>query len=66
MVQPGVFEYPVKKLGLCAGITNAPYTTTTEVFPDSARASPEQCNAAQVAAIRAGLDFALAQAHVPD
>jgi len=61
MVQPGVINYPVKKLGLCTGITNARYTTTTEVYPDSPRATPQQCNAAQVAAIRAGLDFALAQ-----
>jgi hypothetical protein len=59
MVQPGVINYPVKKLGLCAGITNARYTTTTEVYPDSPRATPQQCNAAQVAAIRAALEFAL-------
>ncbi len=59
MVQPGVINYPVRKLGLCAGITNARYTTTTEVYPDSPKATPEQCNAAQVAAIRAALDFAL-------
>ena len=66
VVQPGVINYPVRKLGLCAGVTNARYTTTTEVYPDSPRATPAQCNAAQVAAIRAGLDFALAQAHAGD
>ncbi|HEY0332868.1 MAG TPA: M14 family metallocarboxypeptidase [Stenotrophomonas sp.] len=58
---PGVINYPVKQLGLCAGITQARYTTTTEVYPDSPLATPEQCNAAQVAAICAALDFALAQ-----
>lgn len=61
VVAPGVINYPVKSLGLCAGLTNATYTTTTEVYPDSPNASPEQCNAAQVAAVRAALDFALAR-----
>jgi len=60
VVAPGVINYPLKELGLCAGITNAPYKTTTEVYPDSARATPEQCNAAQAAAVRAAIDFALA------
>jgi len=60
VVAPGVIEYPLAKLGLCAGITSAPYKTTTEVYPDSPRATPEQCNAAQVAAVCAAIDFALA------
>jgi hypothetical protein len=60
MVAPGVINYPLKKLGLCAGITDALYKTTTEVYPDSPRATPEQCNRAQVAAVCAALDFALA------
>ncbi len=61
VVAPGVIEYPLKRLGLCARITDAPYTTTTEVYPDSPRATPQQCNDAQVAAICAALDFVLAQ-----
>lgn len=60
VVAPGVIRYPLRQLGLCAGITGARYTTTTEVYPDSPRATPEQCNAAQVAAVRAAIDFALA------
>ena len=60
VVAPGVIEYPLKRLGLCAGITPSPYKTTTEVYPDSPRATPEQCNAAQVAAVCAAIDFALA------
>ena len=60
VVAPGVINYPLKKLGLCAGITDATYTTTTEVYPDSPRATAEQCNEAQVAAVRAAIDFALA------
>jgi hypothetical protein len=62
VVAPGVIRYPMKQLGLCAGITNARYTTTTEVYPDSPGATPEQCIAAQVAAVRAALDFALEHA----
>jgi hypothetical protein len=60
MVAPGVINYPLKRLGLCASITDAPYKTTTEVYPDSPRATPEQCNAVQVAAVCAAIDFALA------
>ena len=61
VLAPGVIEYPMSALGLCAGITGARYTTTTEVYPDSPRATAQQCNAAQVAAVCAALDFALAQ-----
>ncbi|WP_293394165.1 M14 family metallocarboxypeptidase [Nevskia sp.] len=60
VVAPGVIRYPLKQLGLCAGITSARYRTTTEVYPDSPRASPEQCIAAQVAAVTAAIDYALA------
>lgn len=59
VVAPGVIHYPVRQLGLCAGITDARYTTTTEVYPDSPRATPAQCNAAQVVAICAALDYAV-------
>lgn len=60
VVAHGVINYPVKQLGLCAGITDARYTTTTEVYPDSASATAAQCNDAQVAAIRAAIAWALA------
>lgn len=59
VLAPGVIEYAVKDLGLCTGLTDARFTTVTEVYPDSPRATPEQCIEAQVAAVRAGLDFAL-------
>jgi hypothetical protein len=62
VVAPGVIEYPLKRLGLCAGMTDAPYKTTTEVYPDSPRTTPAECNAAQVAAICAAIDYALARA----
>ena len=60
VVDRGVIEYPCRALGLCAGATDAPFVTTTEVYPDSPRATPAQCNAAQVAAVRAAIDHALA------
>jgi hypothetical protein len=58
-IAPGVVQYPVRQLGLCTGITGARYTTITEVYPDSARTTPAQCNAAQVAAVSAAIEFAL-------
>ena len=60
VVAPGVIRYALRQLGLCAGVTDARYRTTTEVYPDSPRATVAQCNDAQVAAVRAGIDFALA------
>ena len=60
VVAPGVIRYPLRALGLCAGLTSARYRTTTEVYPDSPRATAEQCNAAQATAVRAAIDFALA------
>lgn len=60
VVAPGVIEYAFGPLGLCAGISGAKYTTTTEVYPDSPRATPQQCNDAQAAAVRAAIDFVLA------
>lgn len=57
LVAHGVIHYAMQALGLCAGITGARYTTTTEVYPDSPRATPEQCIAAQVVAVCAGVEF---------
>jgi hypothetical protein len=57
LVARGVIEYPLEYLGLCAGITSAPYKTTTEVFPDSPHVTSEQCNAAQAAAVCAAINF---------
>lgn len=62
MVAPGVINYEVVKLGLCAGVTDARYRTTTEVYPDSPRATPEQCNEAQAAAACTAIDYALEHA----
>ncbi|WP_416396460.1 M14 family metallocarboxypeptidase [Allohahella sp. A8] len=59
-VARGVILYPLKQLGLCASITSAPFRTTTEVYPDSPSATPEQCNTAQAIAVCAAIDYALA------
>ena len=61
LVAHGVIHYAMKELGLCAGISGARYTSTTEVYPDSPRATPAQCIRAQVAAVCAGIDFVCAQ-----
>ena len=62
VVAHGVIEYPQAQYAMCGAITDARFKTTTEVYPDSARATPQQCNNAQVAAVCAALDFALAHA----
>ncbi|MEF1201439.1 M14 family metallocarboxypeptidase [Vibrio owensii] len=61
VVQFGVINYPMVKLGLCGGVTNCTYGTTTEVYPDSPKVTDEECNDAQVAAVVGGLDYVLAQ-----
>lgn len=61
VVARGVIQYPLRQMGLCACVTAAPFRTTTEVYPDSPRATAEQCNAAQVAAVCAAIDYALAE-----
>ncbi|MDF1799194.1 MAG: M14 family metallocarboxypeptidase [Planctomycetota bacterium] len=60
VTQHGIINYPYRPLGLCAGVTNARFTSTTEVYPDSPLVSDEICVEAQVAAVRAALDHALA------
>lgn len=57
--QFGVIEYDARPLGLCMGMTNAKYKTTTEVYPDSPLVNDQNCNDAQVAAITGALDFIL-------
>ena len=60
VVAPGVIRYPLRELGLCAGLSGARYTTTTEVYPDSSRTTPDECKLAQAAAVCAALDYVLA------
>ena len=62
MEQPGVIHYDAGPLGLCMRVTNAPYVTTTEVYPDSPRVDAENCIAAQVAAVKGALGYVLSHA----
>jgi hypothetical protein len=55
--QFGVINYAGKELGLCMGLTDATYVTTTEVYPDSPKVDGENCIVAQVAAITGALNF---------
>jgi len=60
VVQEGVIAIPSpRSLGLCAGVTDAEFATTTEVYPDSPRATGAICNRAQIACIEAALTFIL-------
>jgi hypothetical protein len=60
-VKNGAIVIPLKELGLCGSVTGATYSATTEVYPDSPRATDEICNQAQVAAVTGALDYILAQ-----
>jgi hypothetical protein len=55
--QRGVINYATKALGLCAGLTNAKFVSTTEVYPDSPKVDNENCIQAQVAAVTGALNF---------
>lgn len=57
----GLIYYPTREYGLCIGFSQARYKTTTEVYPDSPRSTPEQCNQAQIAAVTGALDYILRQ-----
>jgi hypothetical protein len=57
ITQEGVINYLISKLNLCSGLTNAQYSTTTEVYPDSEEITADECNRAQVAAVCGGLDY---------
>lgn len=59
LAQFGVINYAKKSLFLCGGLTDAPFVTTTEVYPDSPSASAQQCNLAQVVTVCSAIDFAL-------
>lgn len=59
--QPGVVNDDSRALGLCSGFSGAPFAVTTEVYPDSKRTNPEECNRAQYAVITTGIEFVLAR-----
>ena len=59
VVANGVICYDKKSLFLCAGVTEASYVTTTEVYPDSPKTNAKDCRKAQVAALTGGFDYLL-------
>ncbi|MDI3361332.1 M14 family metallocarboxypeptidase [Lelliottia sp. V89_10] len=62
VVSHGVVEYDNNAYHLCATLTGAPFTTTTEVYPDSPDTTPEACTRAQVVTVHTAIEFALAHA----
>lgn len=63
--QWGVINYAARRVGLCMGMTEAPYVTTTEVYPDSPKVDDENCIRAQVAAVRGGLQHVVSSRTPP-
>lgn len=61
LAQFGVINYAARELGLCMGLTDAPYVTTTEVYPDSPLVDDNNCIDAQVAVICGALDYISSQ-----
>jgi hypothetical protein len=63
----GIITIPGRSWNLCGAFTNAPYSTTTEVYPDD-KSNPEYpdglpqelCDEAQATCIAAGVRYALA------
>ena len=55
--QWGVINYAASALGLCMGMSEARFVSTTEVYPDSPKVNDEDCINAQVAAVTGGLDY---------
>ena len=55
---PGVLLAPGE--GTADAHTKARFVTTTEVYPDSARTNPEECNVAQATAVKAGIEYVVA------
>jgi hypothetical protein len=57
LAQVGVINYAARDLGLCMGLTDAPYVITTEAYPDSPLVDDENCIIAQVAVISGALKY---------
>jgi hypothetical protein len=55
--QEGVIRMAKRSSGLCGGMTDARFVTTTEVYPDSPATRPSECIEAQVATVNAAIDY---------
>lgn len=56
VTREGIIQFPAGNSGLCMTATNAKFATTTEVYPDSPKATDEICNRAQDAAVVAAIE----------
>jgi hypothetical protein len=56
-----VVASPGARMCVCKAFTAAPFVTTTEVYPDSPKTNPAECNRAQVACVAAGINYALSK-----
>ena len=56
-VKDGIVICDSEKEKLCMSFTNAEYTTTTEVYPDSSRTNAQECILAQVEAVISALAY---------
>jgi len=61
VAEEGVIFAPARDVGLCMGMSDAAYVSTTEVYPDSPRVTAEECLQAQLAALSGGLDYLMQQ-----
>ena len=55
--QEGVINLAKRASGLCGGMTDARFVTTTEVYPDSPLTNPAECLDAQRAAVSAAIEY---------
>ncbi|WP_415718884.1 succinylglutamate desuccinylase/aspartoacylase family protein [Maridesulfovibrio sp.] len=55
----GVIYYPMRELGLSGMLTNAPYHTTTEIYPDGDWMTRQASIDGQLAVIKSGLDYVI-------
>lgn len=61
IVREGLIYIPARQAGLCMGVSDARFVTTTEVYPDSPSATAKECLRAQLAALTGGIDYLLKQ-----
>ncbi|MEP7302171.1 MAG: peptidase [Caldimonas sp.] len=55
--QEGVINLAKRSSGLCGGMTDARFVTTTEVYPDGPTTSPAECSEAQATTVTAAIDY---------
>ncbi|BCD92048.1 peptidase [Francisella halioticida] len=56
-IKDGIMVCDSDKEKFCMSLSDAKYTTTTEVYPDSPKTNPQECILAQVEAVVAGIEY---------